>query len=373
MKCKILKTINGQIWNQHLLLSKSSTFFQTYEYLFTQHHGNKFPIFIYVLDDNEKIKAQLGVIVQKSPMVYSTKILKSISKIFSIFGNRISWTGGPIIHTQDNHERNEILKLILQGLDKISKENNVFMIDGYTNPLDIKIDEDYKRIFSDNGYSKIDFVTYIIDLSKNDTDIWDGLNKSAKRDVARAKKDQITVKELEQKDLVAFWKLAKIWGKTKGIETSDDTSLMKHYWEYYQKGVEKVFLAYENNEIISSHRIGVFNHITYSHSLVNSYKKRGSVGGPYLTWYGIQWAKQMGMKMYDFSGGQMPSNQNNDEQYEKQWSSLLAYKAKWGGKELPYFHFVKIQKKNNYNMMRILLKIDWFVRNYKKNRFSRGN
>ena len=79
------------------------------------------------------------------------------------------------------------------------------------------------------------------------------------------------------------------------------------------------------------------------------------------------------MKMYDFSGGQMPSNQNNDEQYEKQWSSLLAYKAKWGGKELPYFHFVKIQKKNNYNMMRILLKIDWFVRNYKKDRFSGGN
>ena len=45
-----------------------------------------------------------------------------------------------------------------------------------------------KKIFSDNGYSKKDFVTYVIDLSKNDTDIWDGLNKSAKRDVARAKK-----------------------------------------------------------------------------------------------------------------------------------------------------------------------------------------
>lgn len=373
-KLIISKKVELKHWNNNLKKSNYSNFLQTEEYLDSQSNSkNKFPIFLSVEDKSSNIVGQLGVVIQKSPLVYSTKLLKSISKIFSVFGNRISWAGGPIIHSQNNKERIEILKLIIQGLEQISKENNVFMVDGYTNPLDIKIDNEYKQIFQKNGYNKKDFLTYVIELSNSNEDIWNGLSKGAKRDVSKAEKNNISVKELEHKDLEEFYKLAIIWAKTKGIEKSDNSSMMEQYWRHYQKGVEKVFLAYENGELVSSHRIGVFNDIAYSHSLVNSYRKKGSASGPYLTWRGIQWAKENGMKIYDFSGGEAPSNENNNELYEKKWGSLLAYKRKWGGKEVPYFHFVKIQKKKSHKIIRILLRLDWILRNYKRNRFTGRN
>ena len=367
----ISKNLEEYNWNDELKKNQCSNFFQTKEYLESQSNSNeKFPIFIMVKNETGKILGQLGVIVKKSPTVYSSKILKNISKIFSVLGNRISWVGGPIIHSEQKSEREEILEIIIQGLEQVSRTNDVFMIDGYTNPLDKTIDNNYKNKFLENGFSKINFLTYVLDLTKTDEVIWNGLNKSARRDVQKAEKKEIIVKEFEENDLEEFFKLSKIWGKTKGIEKSENSLNMKMYWEYYKKGTEKIFLAYENNELISSHRIGIFNKIAYSHSLISSYKKSGSIGGPYLTWYAMRWAKENGMKVYDFSGGEAPQKEEFDLKYEKQWGSLLAYKKKWGGEEIPYYHFVKIQKKNAQKIMRILLKFDLLIKNYNRKQFQ---
>jgi lipid II:glycine glycyltransferase (peptidoglycan interpeptide bridge formation enzyme) len=108
----------------------------------------------------------------------------------------------------------------------------------------------------------------------------------------------------------------------------------------------------------------------YSHSLINSYEKPGTLGGPYLTWFALQWAKQNGMRYYDFSGGEAPSDEGI-EQYQKRWGSLLTYKKKWGGQELPYYHLVKIRKRLSYKAMRALLKVDWAYRSYKKKKYEK--
>ena len=78
------------------------------------------------------------------------------------------------------------------------------------------------------------------------------------------------------------------------------------------------------------------------------------------------------MKIYDFSGGESPpKNPNKLEEYEAKWESLFAYKRKWGGYEVPYFHFIKIVNKSSYKIFRLLSKPDYFVRNYRKNHFKR--
>ena len=79
------------------------------------------------------------------------------------------------------------------------------------------------------------------------------------------------------------------------------------------------------------------------------------------------------MNMYDFSGGQSPpTDENKLEEYHEKWDSLLNYKKKWGGKTYPYYHFVKIFKKKQYGLFRVLYKPDYLLREYKRKHQKRG-
>ena len=76
--------------------------------------------------------------------------------------------------------------------------------------------------------------------------------------------------------------------------------------------------------------------------------------------------------MYDFSGGEAPPLGEKDfKKYYEQWNSLLSYKRKWGGKEFPYYHIVKIQNNWRYKLSRSLSKLDWSFRNYKRKHYKR--
>ena len=363
---KISREVEIEKWNKNLKNSSYANFFQTAEYLYSQNDKTKNPVFLYVEDCDGKIYGQLGLIIQKIPFIYSTKFLNPFAKIITLFGNRGSWAGGPIIHANEKITRGKILDKILEGLKEISQENNLIIIDGYSPPLDNKIDNKYKKQFENKEFSIENYLTYVSDLTRTEEDLWNDVHKSSKRDITKAQKNNIIVKLLDKEHLDEFFELSKIWAKTKGIEKSLKSEIKEKYWNYYQKGTEKVFLAFEDNELISSHRIGCFNGIAYSHSIVNSYLKPGKVGGPFLTWYALQWAKNNQMKSYDYSGGKDPNEFSRNKTLEKQWSSLMTYKKKWGGKEFPYYHFFKINKKYSYKIMRILLKIDWMIREKRK-------
>ena len=98
----------------------------------------------------------------------------------------------------------------------------------------------------------------------------------------------------------------------------------------------------------------------------------GNVAGPLLSWHAIEWAKNNGMKIYDFSGGEAPPKNVSDlQRYNEQWERLFAYKRKWGGEEFPYYHFIKIINKERYKLFRLLSKPDWLLRNYKKKHYRK--
>lgn len=358
-------------WNQNLLKSNYSTFFQTYEYLNSK-DPNKFPLFIQVRNNQNEIVGQLGIIITKEKKGSSTKFFKEVIRVASKLGNRGSWVSGPIIFSDQKETRLKIVGLIIKALDKISKENNLIIIDGYSPPQDFLVDKDYKEQFVKNGYKIENFITLMSYLNQSPDELWSKIKKSARNDVTKAKRENIIVKQISNEiDLVNYKKLTQTWAKTKGFHIPPIDKIDKD-WEYIKSGIQKFFLAYQNNNILAGLRVGVFNKIAYTHQVLNSYSKAGNVAGPLLTWYAIEWAKKERMRIYDFSGGEAsPKNDADQKRYDEQWKNLFAYKRKWGGEELPYFHFIKIINKKRYKLFRILSKSDWAVRNYKKKQFKR--
>lgn len=370
----ISESVDANEWNTNLKKSDYANMFQTADYLLYESAvDGRTPQFVHVFDGSGAVIGQLGLIISRSASAYSSPLIQNFLGIFSSLGKKALWASGPIVHSEDKATRLRILEQIILALDEISTKNDLSLISGYTPHQDMLIDDSYKDTLKNHGYRMQNFLTYATSLKPTIDELWQQIEESSRRDVKKAQKRDLTVKEIENlTDVKNYFELGEKWAETKGISTTISQKQIEAYWEYYKKDVEKVFLAYEDGELVSSHRLGHFNKIVVSHRLTSSYSKAGSIGGPFLVWHAIQWAKNSGMRIYDFTGGEAPpSDDTKLEKYNKQWATLLAFKRKWGGTEYPYYQFVKVRNPRKYKIFRAATKIDWIYRNYKKNRYER--
>jgi len=357
-------------WNQDLIKNPSSTFFQSTDYLISDLDSDFFHVFIYILDENGEVVGQLGLRIIKTVVMYSNKLthlfLKTISKITS----RAIWLDGPIIHSTDKNIRIEILQKILNAVDITAEKYNLVHIEGYTPACDILIDKEYKHELKKNGYIVKDYVTFILNMSKNIEDIWNNLPKRLKQDVNRAKRRNIFVKQIETyDDLKQYLLLAQKWAKTKGLEITNPFQGIDNIWENINNKIESFFLAYQNNKLISGLRIVYFNGIIHPNAVISSYGGPTSLGGTLLTWSTIEWAKIIGAKLYDFTGGQKELSSNGEKENGKR-NTLLYYKKKWEGEEFTQFNVLKIRKKFTYKLYIILFNVVKLFHNFKMKQFK---
>lgn len=351
-------------WNKNLLKSVSANFFQSNEYL-SSNSKEFFPVFISVLDKDGNVVGQLGLTVIKSTVLYSSSSFRSLLHLIAKITTRGIWLYGPIIHSDNKQERSKILQTVIKANDEVCKKYDLVFIEGYTPPYDSLIDDDYMQQFANNNYGIQDVVTFIADMTKPLDEIWNIVSKKTRGDVNRAKRRNIIVKELQSyDDLKEYLILHNTWAKTKGLELADPFQDIEKLWNNHKMGVEKFFLAYQDGELISAIRLTCFNDIVYTHFVLSSYSESTSLGGTLLTWSALEWAKNSGMKLYDFSGG--PKLQND----EQNGNSLLFYKKKWGGDEYIHYSLVKAPKKYHYSLYKLLFGLIRSYHNFKGKRYK---
>ena len=343
---KIETTVDSK-WNQNLLKSAHASFFHSVEYLDST-SKEFFPLYVSILDENQNVVAQLKMIIIKSSVLYSNQILDLFFKLIQKLSRRGIWRDGPIIHSNNKEDRIKILQTIIAANNEIFKKYDLVFVEGYISPYDEMVDNDYIQQFLNHGYTLSSYVTYIINMLKPIDEIWKNVARKARGDVNRAKRRNLIVKKMNTfDDLKQYLLLHNTWVQTKGLELSDPFRDIEELWRNYKKGMEQFFLAYKDDKLISAVRIVCFNGIAYANFVVSSDSESTNLGGSYLTWYTIEWAKDNGFKLYDFSGGMLSSDKNNK-------NPLLFYKKKWGGSEYSHYNLVKIQKKYHFKIYKLL-------------------
>ena len=365
-KTKISTEINSNDWNSELKKSNYSTYLQTAEYLNINSNENTFPIFISVLDEKNAVVGQLGLLIIKTSVQYGSALFQKLSKTISGVSTRGIWQYGPTIHTENKMEKKEILRMILKANNEIIKKYNLVFIEGYSAPLDVSLCDEEIKEYEKYGYNTKKFVAFLTDLKKPIEEIWKNVQQYAKKNVNRAAKRGVTIKELKTfEDSKQAISLFQKWGKTKGLIISDPEQQLKKFWDRQNSGFEKTFLAFKEEQLISSITISHFNNIVVPIQVLNSYSSIArNLGGPALTWYAIKWSKEFKFRIYDITGGPLlPENEQDDK---KRPFSLIHYKKKWGGKQYIHYHFIKINKKSSYIIYKKLFKIlKWY---HNKNR-----
>ena len=351
---KIETTVDSK-WNQNLLKSAHASFFHSAEYL-NSTSKEFFPLYVSILDENQNVVAQLKMIIIKSSVLYSNQLLDLFFKSLQKLSRRGIWRDGPIIHSNNKEDRIKILQTIIKANDEIFEKYNLVFLEGYISPYDKMVDNDYIQKFVNHKYTLSFSYTYIIDMLKPIDEIWKNVARKARGDVNRAKRRNLIVKKINTfDDLKQYLLLHSTWVKTKGLELSDPFRDIEELWKNHKKGMEQFFLAYKDDRLISAVRIVCFNGIAYAHFVVSSDSESTNLGGSYLTWYTIEWAKNNGFKLYDFSGGNKSSAEH----------SAVFYKKKWGGSEYTHYNLVKIKKKYHYKIYKLLFILFRCYNNFK--------
>ena len=351
---KIETTVDSK-WNQNLLKSAHASFFHSAEYL-NSTSKEFFPLYVSILDENQNVVAQLKMIIIKSSVLYSNQLLDLFFKSLQKLSRRGIWRDGPIIHSNNKEDRIKILQTIIEANDEIFKKYNLVFLEGYISPYDKMVDNDYIQKFVNHKYTLSFSYTYIIDMLKPIDEIWKNVARKARGDVNRAKRRNLIIKKINTfDDLKQYLLLHSTWVKTKGLELSDPFRDIEELWKNHKKGMEQFFLAYKDDRLISAVRIVCFNGIAYAHFVVSSDSESTNLGGSYLTWYTIEWAKNNGFKLYDFSGGNKSSAEH----------SAVFYKKKWGGSEYTHYNLVKIKKKYHYKIYELLFILFRYYNNFK--------
>ena len=360
-KIRICMEVDSNNWNSDLKKSNYSTYLQTVENLKINSNENTFPVFISILDEKDAVVGQLGMLIIKTSVQYGSTLFQKLSKMASRISTRGVWLYGPIIHTENKMERIEILRMILKANNEIVDKYNLVFIEGYSAPLDVNLCDNEIKEYRKDGYHSKKYVTFITDLKKPIEEIWKNVQKYTKKNVNRSAKRGVVVKELktfeESKQVISLFQK---WGKAKGIVVSDPEQQLKKFWERQNSGLEKTFLAFKEQQLISSVTMSYFNNVVIPAQVLNSYSSIArNLGGPALTWHAIKWAKEFKFVIYDITGGPLLSE--SDLANDKHGMSAIHYKKKWGGKQYTHYHFIKINKKSSYVIYKKLFKmLQWY-------------
>ena len=360
-KIRICIKVDSNNWNSDLKKSNYSTYLQTVENLKINSNENTFPVFISILDEKDVVVGQLAMLIIKTSVQYGSTLFQKLSKMASRISTRGVWLYGPIIHTENKMERIEILRMILKANNEIVDKYNLVFIEGYSAPLDISLCDNEIKEYRKDGYHSKKYVTFITDLKKPIEEIWKNVQKYTKKNVNRSAKRGVSVKELktfeESKQVISLFQK---WGKVKGIVVSDPEQQLKKFWERQNSGFEKTFLAFKEQQLVSSITVSYFNNVVIPVQVLNSYSSIArNLGGPALTWHAIKWAKGFKFAIYDITGGPLLSE--SDLAADKHGMSAIHYKKKWGGKQYTHYHFIKINKKSSYVIYKKLFKmLQWY-------------
>jgi hypothetical protein len=344
IQTQISNTVNVKDWEHQLTKSIASTTYQVpaWQKMFEAVYGSK-PVFIIVMDSKGKILAQLaGVIHNKWYWRDANFISKTIGSKLNL--NRLFHCFyGPIIHDEDNQE--QILNEILVTIDKIAKENKITMMRGITAPLNSNFS---KSVFETNGYDLKTWSTFIINLQDNEDDLLNSLNKKTRYDIRKSEKNNLEfVMVKDRKGYSEYQNIKFHYRKMNRLRTvSNDLFYDKHWELLFKHNYEQLLLARFNGECIGGIFALIFNNNVIQHGVANS-ERKDLLGGSFLTWNTINWAKKRNYLTYDMAG----VNPYPESEKEKR---IDFYKSKWGGKQYTYFIYTKIYDHTKLKLFTVL-------------------
>jgi hypothetical protein len=330
--------VDKKSWIDNLKRIGSSTTYQLPSWLeIYKNSFNSVPHYITVKNSNHEVVGQLACIIHNDFVWHnSNTVSKFLSKKLNL-GCILNWSYGPII--SEKYDENLILYEILAAVDEIISKNNIILVNG-SSPFD----KFNLNIFENFGYLEKKWSTYVLDLTKLDSDLLSNFNKKIRYDVRQAEKNNLQFEVVsDKKQFVEFAKFAVTTKNLSGESRKWNPIFYDNYWNLTSKsGSHQGFLVRHENEILGTINTLNFNGNVVQAGVANSSKSKFNAG-TFLTFKTIEWLFQHKQNIFDFGG----ANPNPTNEKEKQ---IDFYKSKWGGTKKEYSIYSKVIDRTKLNL-----------------------
>lgn len=312
-----VNNISDKDWNKRLQSYPFGTIYQTKEIAEKGQFQGEESLFLKFLDPNDVVVGQLMISIVSR---FRKKNIRHwiLNKLPFERKKYYYWEYGPVIF--DPNYTNEIKKELFGFL----KSQNC-KVSGYEHPLSNRFFSDAEKPFHTRTWG-----TFLIDLTLSKDQIWRNMDKnSVRKNIQRATKKGIYVKQMTKTDLFEYTKLLQKTHK----EIRFDLEIIKKQWDFLHPIGLTGFLAYENDIPVGGILVPYFNKYMNEWGVARSefnIEKR-LYAQELLKWKIIEFGIENGCKYYDLSG----VNPNPDNKKEE---GIFRFKRKFGG----------VYKKYNY-------------------------
>ncbi|MGQ9644753.1 MAG: lipid II:glycine glycyltransferase FemX [Ignavibacterium sp.] len=253
------------------------------------------------------------------------------------FSRRCIVWGGPLVKKDEPH----IVDELLNTLNRIISSRTIYT--EFRNLFDMS---SLQNVFLKAGYAFEERINYIVEIESVEENR-KNLNVNRRRQINKSIKSGAIIIEPENlQQIKQFYSLLKDLYKTKVKKPFPSFDLFKKFYELKENG-KYLFVAY-NGKIIGGIMCPVFKDTIYEWyvcGLDSEFREQSP--SVMATWAAIEYAANNGLKYFDFMGAGKPN-----ENY-----GVREFKSKFGGKEVRFGRYLRINNKLLYNAGKLGLKI----------------
>lgn len=293
--------IDPLLWSELVSYSPQDihSIYQTYEWAHLMNESYSFiPIFLLVYEDSKIIGGQLF-------------FEKPIFSLFKAFESQ----GGPLVIDQDNFETVETA--IIENYGKI-RDLSLYIL---TRP---KISTNSSIRYLEKGFRKSIFYTFLLNLNKNENELWESFHKHIRNSVRKAEKSKLKFIEADNWEKWSkFYQLHIDHSNKRGIAPKNQKFIEILYNRFIPKDMVRLFIAIEEDRVIGGMLFLQYQNIMtyYVGASDDNYCKCSP--NDFLMWNSIQWGIRNGIEILDL-GDTWPNPKSH-------LYSIHKFKEKWGG------------------------------------------
>ena len=239
------------------------------------------------------------------------------------FTSRAVIWGGPLCLSDDQVTINHLFE------ELNSKLKSKCLYVQFRNLFDIL---KFNNVFSSFGFKFEPHLNYLLDLTKNEDEIWSGMNKKRRNSIKKSLNSSLSIKEISNINDVelSYTVLSSVYKKAK-IPLADFSLFSSAF-----KILKKKNMLCSFNVIYDNKCIGTLWTLTYKGRVYDWYS--GSLSNyldkypnDFLIWHSIQKSLQENHSIFDFGGAGKPNISYG----------VRDFKRKFGGQEVQFGRFEK--------------------------------
>lgn len=244
-------------------------------------------------------------------------VIREMEGILGSFSARSIIEGGPLF--VEGEKGLNAVSLLMEEYNKIAKRYAL-----YSEIRNIYDTSHFNSLFETLGYNFEEHLNFLIDLNKPEEEIWKQINRSMRKNIKRAQRNEVIIEDMGDKSYIEIFYdfLKDVYHDTK--VPLMDISLFKAIYDILvPKGMAKFHLAKHNGAYIGGRSTLFYKKTIYAHRVGVPKRYKYLNPNALLNYQVMTEGSEKGYHIFDFGGAGKPDKEYGVREFKRQFGGNL--------------------------------------------------